>query len=403
MKVMNWAVIGFVTIYGSHALAQPVPPTPTSQVASAVGAETITDPVVAYKAYSDALNANRLTDAASYGAQAWQLAETKWGATNANLGPLAYNAAWSAALVGKSSQRLDAARRAVELASNSTAAYTLPEAQFLLAYAEYFATPEKDRAIAAPKLAAAAMAVEPTWNDYLIINALVTSATLGAEKERGRRTIEVAERALTAIDRISPDDKESRVMALFARAKGRMVASSNLDEALADIIQARVTYGPIRTVDDKTWGTLAAWESAARAVVLTVRAGRVEGGTRISQSTRRLLEMTPAQKRIVYARLDGDPTTPEQCDGVLRDRSFGSEISYPTGEANNFRVAGVVVRVDMDAQGKVFNPRVLGAVPTGRFSDNALAAVRGWRYRIPPDAPASCAKDHDIMVSFAIG
>jgi hypothetical protein len=242
---------------------------------------TTDDPLVFYRAYNDAVNAGRLQDAASNATRAWQAAETKWGASNPNTAGLAFNAAWSAALVDKSPERLDAAKRAVELAPTATASYSPEEARFLLAYAEYFSVETKDRPAEAPKLAAAAQAVENTWGDYLIVNALINAASMSAGPRRGRSTISIAERALVAIDRLAPNDGNFRALALLARAQGRLSANIDQEEAVADLIQARVAYGPMRAVDDKTWGSLAAWEMASRSVVASLNNFQQTTGSRL--------------------------------------------------------------------------------------------------------------------------
>lgn len=44
----------------------------------------------------------------------------------------------------------------------------------------------------------------------------------------------------------------------FWRARGRLMTRVDQEEAIADLIQARVAYGAMRGKDDKSWGTLAA-------------------------------------------------------------------------------------------------------------------------------------------------
>jgi TonB family protein len=395
-------LLSSITLYGSAAWSQ-TPPL-EQPISTSSNGVIQADPLVAYRSYTEAVIGGHLADAARFASEAWQAAEVKWGSANPNTAGLAYNAAWSAALIGKSAERLDAARRAVDLARTATDSYTSQEAQFLLAYAEFFATNATDRPKVAAKLAAAALPVEGTWNDYLIVNALVTSANIGSSATRGRNTAAIAERALAVIDRIAPSDSESKVMALFARAQGRLTGGFELEEAVADLIQARVAYGPIRRVDDKSWGSLAAWEMAARSVALSVNTqDSLTTGTRIARTTRRPLSITEEQAKVIYARIGADAVSDIDCSGVTRDRGVGREITYPANEEASLRVAGVVLRADMDANGHVINARLLGAVPEGRFGDNALAAVRTWKYKVPANVAPQCLRDRDIGVSFAIG
>jgi hypothetical protein len=386
-----------LTLFGPVAWSQSAP------VVQATSPAPETNPIVPYTAYNLAVSEGRLADAARHGALAWQLAEAKWGSSNPNTAGLAFNAAWSAALIGKSADRLDAARRAVELAPSAPNSFTVPEAQFLLGYAEYFATPLDGRERAAPKLALAALPVEGTWSDYLVINALLTSANFGANTARGRTTIDIANRALAVIDRLAPTDKNYRALALLARGQGRLASQQDPQEAIADFIQARIAYGPMRMADDPTWGKLAAWEVASRSVVASVDGISAAPGSRLSNRTRRPLAMMEAEMDIINAR----PGLPEiktaTCMGISRNRRIGNDISYPSGQADDWNVAGIVLRTDISPTGQAINVRLLGAVPYGPFSENALNSVRTWRYNVPENTPAACLTDRDIMVSFAIG
>lgn len=53
---------------------------------------TSKDPLIAYRAYDQAVAEGKLTDAAAYAQVAWKNAETTWGPTNANTAGLAFNA-----------------------------------------------------------------------------------------------------------------------------------------------------------------------------------------------------------------------------------------------------------------------------------------------------------------------
>jgi TonB family protein len=400
MSKFKYLIVSSLALIGSNALAQATPA--LQPVSSNSSAPTQIDPLAMYKSYNEALDAGRVREAAGFATQAWQAAEAKWGASNPNTAGLAYNAAWSAALIGKSPDRLDAARRAVELAPRATASYSLDEAQFLLAYGEYFATDPKDRPIAAAKLAQAALPIEDKWSDFLIVNALTSSAFVGTPVAQGRTTVAIAERALAAIDRVSPNDKDNRTLALFARAQGRLIARVDQVEAVADLVQARVAYGPMRNPDDKAWGALAAWELAARSVVISNDAvSFTQTGSRISRPTSRPIDLTEAQSRIVDARSDFNEQE-INCDGIKRTRRVGADIEYPPGAAKNLEVAGVVLRLDMDTSGRVIDARLLGAVPAGAFGESALRAVRSWKYDLPANVPSQCLIGRQVRVSFAL-
>jgi TonB family protein len=388
-----------VLLTGGHGLAQTSPQTPASAPTA-----NPNDPLVAYRAYNAAVANNDFVQAATQAALAWRAAEATWGGSNPNTAGLAYNAAWSSALIGKSAERVDAARRAVELAPKATSVYDLSEAQFLLAYSSFFAAKPEERAKLASGLAAAALPVEATWPDYLLVNALVQSAKSGVSEVRGRVTVGVAERALVALERLTPNDKDSRVIALVARAQGRLLGRFDEEEAIADLIQARVVYGPMRQPDDLTWGVLGAWELAARSLVQSNDSliGSATG-SRVAQRSKRPLRMTKEQLFEIYKRQLPNSLEAYSCIGVTFVRRGGTDISYPAGEGEAGRIAGVIIRHDIAADGRTTNVRLLGAVPPGPFGDNALAAVRTWRFTVPANTPQGCLRDQDVGVSFAIG
>lgn len=58
---------------------------------------------------------------------------------------------------------------------------------------------------------------------------------------------------------------------------------------------------------------------------------------------------------------------------------------YPP-DARDAGIEGyVVVRYDVDAEGRVRNARVVDAVPPGVFEESALQAVSRWRFRPPAE------------------
>jgi TonB family protein len=355
------------------------------------------DPIPAYRAYEAAVSAGKYVEAADHAYQAWQRAEAKWGSSNPGTGGLAFNAAWSAALISKGTDRLDAARRAVELVNASNNAYRLEEAQFLLAYAQFLSYPVADRHKEFKPLADAALAVEGTWGDFLIAEALVQAARFSAGPGRGKTTVELAERALSALTRVDPNGSVNKAIALLARGQGRLFMRNDHEEAIADFIEARVVYGAMRRDDDPSWGNLAAWEIAARALLQTADGSRMTTGTRITRKTRRPFDLTDDQKRLIYG---------EQqflCEGLEIKRVSGRPIFYPAGAARDNIVAGVIVHTDIKPDGSTQNVRLLGQVPAGQFGANAVAAVQNWKYEIPTGIDPKCLSDREVSVRFVLG
>jgi TonB family protein len=399
MRKSELVSLGLSLIMGASLMIGPAQASGSGETPTTVSASAVdpADPIAAYRAYEAAVNAGNLQDAATQAHRAWQLAETKWGATRANTASLAFNAAWSAALIGKGPERIDAAQRAVDLAELGKDAYPADDAKFLLAYARFLALPTEERANNFEPLSVAARAVEGTWNDFLIIDALVNSAYASVGYSRGRKTMDLADRALAVITRLKPDDNNQKAVAYTLRGQGRLFTRRDYDEAMADFVQARVLYGPMRRTDDTTWGHLAAWEAAARSLGLSNNEVGERTGTRIARRSGRPISLDEAQTRAIY----GDDYS--KCDQVKRKTSIGSSVQYPQEAINRGIVAGIVVRTDIGADGRTQNVRLLGAVPGQMFGEAALRGVRTWRYEVPEGTPAKCMVDRDVYMSFAIG
>lgn len=63
----------------------------------------------------------------------------------------------------------------------------------------------------------------------------------------------------------------------------------------------------------------------------------------------------------------------------------------------------VVVRYDVDREGRVVNARVVDAQPEGIFEDSALQAISRWRFRQPEDdAEASTVTGLESRLEFTV-
>ncbi|OYU75381.1 MAG: hypothetical protein CFE32_14520, partial [Alphaproteobacteria bacterium PA3] len=259
-----------------------------------------TDPMVSYRAYDQAVAEGKLTDAAVHAQEAWKRAEAAWGPTNPNTAGLAFNAAWSLALVGKAPDGMDAAKRAVELADVGAKAYKANEAQFLLANAELRAAPDRQKRQKAEALGEAAKAVEGSWGDTLIVDALVESSITLSTMGRSKMGAELAARSATELDRLLPNDQPRRAMTLLARAVSQLADQDKVPSAYSDIIDARLAYGKMRRPDDAMWGMLSAWELVINGIHQVGRGSPSTIGTNITRPKYKLREITPEE----YARLD---------------------------------------------------------------------------------------------------
>ena len=76
--------------------------------------------------------------------------------------------------------------------------------------------------------------------------------------------------------------------------------------------------------------------------------------------------------------------------------------TYPP-QAKEAGVEGyVVVRYDVDPEGRVVNARVVEATPPGVFDEAALAAVTRWRFRAPTEEDAARVTGLTSRLEFAL-
>ncbi|MEM9572351.1 MAG: energy transducer TonB [Pseudomonadota bacterium] len=66
------------------------------------------------------------------------------------------------------------------------------------------------------------------------------------------------------------------------------------------------------------------------------------------------------------------------CDGRIRQ---SPKMRYPGNAAEDGVVGAVIVAFDLDADGKVINPKVRAAIPNDAFEDTILKTISKWSYR----------------------
>jgi len=354
------------------------------------------DPMVAYRAYDQAVAEGKLPDAAVHAKEAWKRAEATWGPTNPNTAGLAFNAAWSLALIGKAPEGMDAAKRAVELAEVGAKAYRASEAQFLLAYAELRAAPVLKKRQKAEALDIAAKAIEGTWVDALIVDALVDASIQLSTQGRSRKGADLAARANNELNRLLPTDQTRRAQILLARAVSKLANSETTSSAYSDIIDARLAYGPMRQTDDPTWGALSAWQLVIMGIHQLGRGQEATTGSNVSRAKDALRDLTPEES----ARLGS--ALPE-CQKLITSKKKGWQEIEPFPKGNySMNLGGVHIRTDLSPDGHVLNPRVLGALPDSYYAEASIKAISTWQYNLPANVPPKCLKDFDITIVFSM-
>ncbi len=358
---------------------------------------TSNDPMIAYRAYDQAVAEGKLTDAAAYAQVAWKNAETTWGPTNANTAGLAFNAAWSLALIGKAPEGLEPAKRAVELAEVGAKAYQASEAQFLLAYVEFEAATTSQLPKKAQAIDVAAQAVEGTWGDMLVADALLRASIHFSVTGRSSLGAKLAERSAAEVQRLNPKDVDRLALVNLARAVSKLSDQNKLLVAYEDILKARIAYGPMRQSDDPTWGALSAWQMVVNGLIQATNSSNEGTASRIKWSRSEPRDMTEEELAKVMS------PRPE-CAGFtkFKRKRVGRDIEPMQVGYFTVNLGGVQVLTDLAPDGRVIRPRVIGAVPDSSYAEATLNGISTWQFDLPANLPATCLKDYDISVVFTM-
>jgi hypothetical protein len=359
---------------------------------------TSTDPMIAYRAYDQAVAEGKLTDAAAHAQVAWKNAETTWGPTNANTAGLAFNAAWSLALIGKAPEGLEPAKRAVELAEVGAKAYKVSEAQFLLAYAEFEAAEQGKQRKKLDALDKAAKAIEGSWGDMLVADALTKASILASVTGESTKGANLAERSLAEVQLLSPNDNTRLSMVYLARAISKLADTRTFRAAHEDVIKARVLYGQRKASEDRIWGALSAWEGVVHGLIQSTSPTAHITGSRIGRSNTVPREYTDEETAKIFI------DKPTECDGFskLKRKPVGRNIEPMRISYFSVNLGGVHAVMDLGPDGRVLNPRVTGVVPDDSYAEATLKGISTWQYELPANAPAACLKDYDITVVFTM-
>ncbi len=375
--------VALTTFACAPALADPPAPAPN------------VDPVAAYRAYETAIKAGKLVEATNFAQEAWQAAEIKWGASNPNTAGLAYNAAWTAALNNQPKKGIEPAKRAITLAPVAQQAYRPEEAAFLLAYSDFFAVSADEQAKKSEELVKAAKAVQGSWGDILIVDALIAASYSLVLSNRSAQANEAATISLSELARINPSDTRRRPMALLVKGISRMRLGESFD-GQSDVLEAQLAYGKMRRPDDADWGKLQAWGLVMDSVARSAGARDNQTGSRLRNDRRSPRYLTDDEQKLIYDR------KPECVDQQMPRRIGGDAIRPLPASKSWIHIGGVFARVDVTADGRTENPRILGVVPEQGFSEQVLKALNTWRYEVQPATLEQCRKDINISVVFAL-
>ena len=82
------------------------------------------------------------------------------------------------------------------------------------------------------------------------------------------------------------------------------------------------------------------------------------------------------------------------------------QLRYPSSELYKGLIGTVIVKMDVDHEGKISNPEVLAAVPDAGFADAILKSITTARYKRARSAKPGClmqSQSHGMSVVFRIG
>ncbi|OYU78045.1 MAG: hypothetical protein CFE32_03270, partial [Alphaproteobacteria bacterium PA3] len=242
----------------------------------------------------------------------------------------------------------------------------------------------------------AAKAIEGTWGDALIVDALVEASLQLSTQGRSKKGADLAARANSELNRLLPTDQTRRAQILLARAVSKLADRETTASAYSDIIDARLAYGPMRQTDDPTWGALSAWQLVIRGIYQIGRDHDVATGSNITRAKDALRDITPEES----AKLGN--AQPDCQKLITRPKKGWKEIEpFPRG-SYSMNLGGVHIRTDLSPDGRVLNPRVLGVLPDSYYAEASLKAISTWQYDLPANVPATCLKDFDITVVFTM-
>lgn len=293
---------------------------------------------------------------------------------------------------------MDAAKRAVELAEVGAKAYQGSEAQFLLAYAEFEAAEQGQQRKKLDALDKAAKAIEGSWGDMLVAEALIKASILASVKAQSTKGADLAERSLAEVTRLNPNQNDRLSMVYLARAISKLADIRTMRAAYEDIIKARVLYGQRKAPEDRIWGTLSAWEMVAHGLIQSTSGSSEVIGTRIGRPSNELRKYTDEESAKVFI------DKPAECDGIskLKRMPVGRDIEPMPISYFPVNLGGVHAVMDLGPDGRVLNPRVTRVVPDQSYAEATLKGISTWQYELPANAPTACLKDYNITVVFAM-
>ena len=145
---------------------------------------------------------------------------------------------------------------------------------------------------------------------------------------------------------------------------------------------------------ERKWNAVPWWSGQVLVVGLCAGLGTVAWASQGGVGTHPLVNAEPLQ----HSRDDTAGASPDQ-PVVIETMP---PPSYPRSAFENSQTGEVVLRVEVDAQGRVSDVRVLSATNPGVFDAVSIAAARQWTYRPARKAGKPVAGALRVPVNFAL-
>ncbi|NQY14070.1 MAG: energy transducer TonB [Henriciella sp.] len=213
-----------------------------------------------------------------------------------------------------------------------------------------------------------------TVNAHLIV---MTQDALSGSYERVRESASAASRHLEPVKDIVPRQYiDASLLAAVALFNTERDGDAMIEMAH---VEGFAAYHRDSTGERPDWATKFRWKAEAWNMAMDAffeterrRHPAEEDLSAIVASYR------PDDYEPTPAASENDEEVLPLCEGRIVQ---SPKLKYPAQAAKDGLVGAVIIRFDLDTDGKVANPKVLASVPNESFDDEILKTIVKWRYR----------------------
>lgn len=218
------------------------------------------------------------------------------------------------------------------------------------------------------------------------LTALSRQAAFDQRKDLALKT--AREAVILSANLVGPEAKAVRAKAAIAATHALILKQEYLD-AMSTMVAARRAYGPIMADSDPVWDGLLLWETIAQSSAPARLEAQIGALSLTDEEESALL----GPKGLLCGADDAS---------VSRNRGSGREPVYPVISWFSDLQGGVVMRSQIDLEGKVVSTRATAFAPTEGFAAAAENAVPTWSYRVLMSTPAICRENVLTVLAFEL-